>query len=361
MSVETTDQGNKSKKCNLITLLIFAIMENLSDSNELVKSIRSIVKDARQRVARNVNIELIVTYWRIGKEIIENEQRRAIDSKSSRQLILILSKQLTYELGKGFSRANLFNMRKFFLEYPDVQTLSGHLTWSHFSELLILEDKQNRSFYENETTGSLWSVRELKRQIDSSLYERLVLSKGKANKEKLKSLAEKGQILTKPEDIVKDPYVFEFLGLPENKPVLEKDLERRLIRHIEDFLLELGKGFMFVGSQQRITINNTHYFVDMVFYNKILKSYILIELKTTKLKIGDAGQLNTYLNFYKTEVNDTGDNPPIGIIICAEKDDIGAEYFLGGFDNNLFASRFSYILPDKEELIKELENALNAE
>lgn len=336
-------------------------MRNISDHNGLIESIREIIKDARKRVARNVNTELIASYWKIGKTIVENEQKKRIDSKSSRQLILTLSKELTKELGKGFSRANLFNMRKFYLEYSDVQTLSGQLTWSHYSELLIIEDESKRNFYAKETADSSWSVRELKRQIDSSLYERLLLSKGKANKEKVKDLAEKGQALAKPEDVVKDPYVFEFLGLPENKPILERDLEKRLIRHIEDFLLELGKGFMFVGSQQRITINNTHYFVDMVFYNKILKSYILIELKTSKLKIGDAGQLNTYLNFYKTEVNDTDDNPPIGIILCAEKDEIAAEYILGGFDNNLFASRFSYVLPDKEELIKELENALNEE
>jgi hypothetical protein len=172
------------------------------------------------------------------------------------------------------------------------------------------------------------------------------------------NLATKGHEIVNPSDIVKDPYVFEFLGLPENKPLLERDLERKLIRHIEDFLLELGRGFMFVGSQQRITINNTHFYVDMVFYNKILKCYILIELKITKLKVGDAGQLNTYLNFYKTEVNEPGDNPPIGILICAEKDEIGAEYILGGFENNVFASRFTYVLPDKDELIRELENAL---
>lgn len=336
-------------------------MGNLSDYNGLIESIKEIIQDARKKVAINVNIELIATYWKIGKTIVENEQKKRIDNKSSRQLILSLSKELTKELGKGFSRANLFNMRKFYLEYPDVQTVSGQLTWSHYSELLIIEEKSKRNFYAKETVNSLWSVRELKRQIDSSLYERLLLSKGKSQKEKIKDLAEKGQILAKPEDIVKDPYVFEFLGLPESKPLLEKDLEKRLIRHIEDFLLELGKGFMFVGSQQRITINNTHYFVDMVFYNKILKSYILIELKTTKLKIGDAGQLNTYLNFYKTEVNDAEDNPPIGIILCAEKDEIGAEYILGGFDNNLFASRFSYVLPDKAELIKELEIALSDE
>lgn len=171
-------------------------------------------------------------------------------------------------------------------------------------------------------------------------------------------MAIKGQELTKPDDIIKDPYVFEFLGIPENKPMLEKDLEKKLIRHIEDFLLELGKGFMFVGSQQRVTISNTHYYVDMVFYNKILKCYILIELKTRKLKASDAGQLNAYLNFYKTEINETDDNSPIGIIICAEKDEIGAEYFLSGFENNVFASRFTYVLPDKEEIIKELQIVL---
>lgn len=167
--------------------------------------------------------------------------------------------------------------------------------------------------------------------------------------------------MVKPEDIIKNPYVFEFLGIPENKPILEKDLEKKLIRHIEDFLLELGKGFMFVGSQQRLTINNTHYYVDMVFYNKILKSYILIELKTRKLKITDAGQLNTYLNYYKTEVNDADDNEPIGIILCTDKDEITAEYILSGLENNVFASKFTYVLPDKDKLIKEVENVLKRE
>lgn len=336
-------------------------LANIADFKGLIENIREIILTTRTKVIRNVNFELIVTYWKIGKEIIESEQLNQYDSESSRHLILKLSKELTNDLGKGFSRTNLFNMRKFYVEYPDVQTLSGQLNWSHYCELLIIEDKSKRDFYEKEAMNSSWSVRELKRQIDSSLFERLLLSKGQANKEKVMELSTKGHEIAKPSDIVKDPYVFEFLGLPENKPILERDLERKLIRHIEDFLLELGKGFMFVGSQQRITINNTHYYVDMVFYNKILKCYILIELKTTKLKVGDAGQLNTYLNFYKTEVNEPGDNPPIGILICAEKDEIGAEYILGGFENNVFASRFTYVLPDKDDLIRELENALNKE
>jgi predicted nuclease of restriction endonuclease-like (RecB) superfamily len=250
-------------------------------------------------------------------------------------------------------------MRKLYLEFIDVQTLSGHLSWSHICELLTIENKDKRSFYEKEIVNSAWSFRELKRQIDSSLYERLLLSEGKINKEKVLKLAQKGQQLNNAEDILKNPYVFEFLGIPESKPILERDLEAKLIKHIEDFLLELGRGFMFVGSQQRITINNTHYYVDIVFYNKILRCYILIELKTTKLSITDGGQLNTYLNYYKAEINDENDNPPIGIILCTEKDEITAEYILGGFENKLFASKYVTVLPDKQKLIEEVENVMN--
>ncbi|MBD3906919.1 PDDEXK nuclease domain-containing protein [Chryseobacterium sp. Ch-15] len=335
----------------------------------LLENIKSIVLKARSNAYQRINRELVLTYWEIGKEIAEAEKRNNIDYSTSRQIILKLSKLLTKEIGRGFSRSNLFNMRKFYLEYSSVQSLTGQsevfqlssiqLTWTHICELLIIEDKNKRSFYEKETVNSHWSIRELKRQIDSSLYERLLLSQGKSNKEKVLELSKKGQQLNKAEDILKNPYVFEFLGIPENKPLLEKDLESKLIRHIEDFLLELGKGFMFVGSQQRVTINNTHYYVDMVFYNKILQCYILIELKTTKLNIADGGQLNTYLNYYKTEVNDENDNPPIGIILCAEKDEITAEYILGGFENNLFASKYITVLPDKQKLIKEVENVMN--
>lgn len=325
---------------------------------ELLDNIRLIIMKARKNIAQKINTELLMTYWEIGKRIVDEELNKQYDQQSARQLILKLSIQLTKDLGTGFSRTNMFNMRKLYLEYPDVQTLSGQLNWSHYSELLSIEDRQKRAFYKMETEKSCWSIREMKRQIDSSLFERLLLSKGKKNKEIIMNLAANGNELQRPDDIIKDPYVFEFLGIPANKPLMEKDLEKRLIRHIEDFLLELGKGFMFVGSQQRITINNIHYYVDMVLYNKILQSYILIELKTGKLKISDAGQLNTYLNYYKSEVNDVGDNPPVGIIICAEKDAIGAQYILSGYENNLFASRFSYVLPDKEDLIRELEAAL---
>lgn len=334
---------------------------NLTNSeNTLIDSIKSIISNSRKTVSKAVNRELIITYWKIGEQIISNENSEKLNIKSASQVILKLSKELTNELGRGFSRSNLFNMRKFHLEYKSIQTLSGQLSWSHICELLIIENTKKREFYQTEITNSKWSIRELKRQVDSSLYERLLLSSGKANKEKVIELSKKGQELNKPEDIIKSPYVFEFLGIPENKPLLEKELEYKLVRHIEDFLLELGKGFMFVGSQQRVTINNTHYYVDMVFYNKILKSYILIELKTTKLNISDGGQLNTYLNYYKTEINDENDNPPIGIILCTEKNEITAEYILGGFENNVFASKYTYILPNKEELIKELKEIIQS-
>jgi predicted nuclease of restriction endonuclease-like (RecB) superfamily len=330
-------------------------LENIANIDKtLLENIKSIVLKARESVFKKVNEELLATYWNIGKTIVESEQKNNIDNQTSRQIILHLSKQLTNELGKGFSRSNLFNMKRFYIEYADVQTLSGHLSWSHICELLIIEDKNKRSFYEKESVNSSWSIRELKRQIDTSLYERLLLSSGESRKEKVLALSRRGQEIAKADDILKNPYVFEFLGIPENKPLLEKDLEAKLIRHLESFLLELGRGFMFVGSQQRITINNTHYYVDMVFYNKILKAYILIELKTTKLSIADGGQLNTYLNYYKTEVNDENDNLPIGIILCTEKDEITAEYILGGFENSVFASKYTTILPNKQKLIAEV-------
>jgi len=256
--------------------------------------------------------------------------------------------------GKGFSRSNLFNMRMFYFNYPNVQTLSGHLTWSHYCELITVSDIDKRSFYQIESERNNWSIRELQRQIETSLFERLVLSQGAKNKEIVAQLATKGNELNKPEDFIKQPFVLEFLSLPENKPLKEKDLESKLIRHIEMFLLELGKGFMFVGSQQRITLNNTNYYVDMVFYNKILKAYILIDLKRRKLKPADSGQMNMYLNYYKTEINDSDDNLPIGIILCTEKDSIAAEYILSGLDNQIFAGQYTLCIPNKEKLIAEV-------
>lgn len=290
---------------------------------------------------------------------MEEEQGNSYRAEYGKQLITDLSKKLTKEYGNGFSRTNLQNMRNFYLLYPICQTLSGKLSWSHYCELLSISDDNKRSFYEKETINANWSVRELKRQIKTSLFKRLLLSSGDENKEKVLELALNGNEINKASDVVKDPYVFEFLGIPEEKVIMENDLEKALITHIEKFLLELGKGFMYVGSQQRITLGNTHYYVDMVFYNKILRSYVLIELKTGKLMPEAVGQINMYLNYYKTEVNDNTDNEPIGIILCTDKDSIQAEYALGSLSNNIFASKYTLYIPNKEVLEEQVERVLS--
>ena len=324
----------------------------------VVHEIGDLLAAARSNVARQVNNELLSTYWHIGRIIAEYEQTVPERADYGKQTLKELSKALTNEFGKGFSVSNIQFMRRFYQTYQIQQTASVKLSWSHYCELLSISDPDKRSFYEKEAVNSNWSVRELKRQIDSSLFERLLLSRGDANKEQVLALAESGIEIAEPADIIRDPYVFEFLGIPEDKPMLESDLERALVQQIEKFLLELGRGFMFVGTQQRVTINNTHYYVDMVFYNKILRAYVLIELKTTKLTPEAAGQINMYLNYYASEVNDPDDNPPIGIILCTEKNSITAEYALGGLSNNIFASRYVLYMPNKEQLIAQVEAVL---
>jgi len=316
---------------------------------------------ARANLSREVNTTMLNTYWQIGRTIVEREQNGNLKAEYGKKLLPELSKRLTAELGRGYSRSNLYNMRELYLRYPIIQMSSGKLSWSHYLELLSVHDKDARSFYEQECANAKWSVEELKRQIGTSLFERLLLSNGKANKERVLELATEGITMTRPEDMLKEPYVFEFLGAPENKPMLEKDLQAKLIRHIEDFLLELGRGFMFVGSQQRVTIGNTHYYVDMVFYNKILKAYVLIDLKMSDLRIEHAGQMNAYLNYYKTEINDEGDNPPVGIILCKTSKDVVAEYALGGLSNQVFASSYVYYIPDKDALVSEVKTLLERE
>ncbi len=327
-------------------------------NNNLVEQIKSLLENARQKVALEVNTTLLNTYWQIGKIIVEDEAMHIGDSEYERQSLRQLSKVLTTEFGKGFSRSNLSNMRQFYLTHKDVQTASGQLSWSHYCELQTISDEKKRSFYEKECINARWSVRELRRQIESSLFERLLLSSGDANKEKVLSLAMKGNEIEKPADVIRDPYVFEFLGIPEDKVFLESDLEKALVEQIEKFLLELGRGFMFVGTQQRVTFSNHHYYVDMVFYNKILRSYVLIELKTTKLMPEAVGQLNMYLNYYANEVNDQDDNPPIGIILCTDKGNFDVQYALGGLSNQIFASKYVVYMPNKEQLIQQVEAVL---
>ena len=332
---------------------------NLLNNEALVNEIASIITNARNNVAKQVNNELLNAYWNIGRVIVEDELKNNRGEYGKKQLLAI-SKNLTNKFGKGFSQSNLYNMKMFYTKYPIFQSVTGKLSWAHYCELLYISDDDKRSFYEKEAINANWSVRELKRQISSSLFERLLLSNGETNKKKVLELALKGNEIAKPEDIVKDPYVFEFLGLPENKPMMESDLEEALVRQIEKFLLELGKGFMFVGTQQRVTFGNTHYYVDMVFYNKILRSYVLIELKTIKLMPEAVGQLNMYLNYYTAEINDENDNPPIGLILCTDKGNVDMQYALGGLSNNIFASKYVTYMPDKEQLIAQVEAVLSS-
>jgi len=327
----------------------------------IIRQIRDRLFEARNRAASEVNSAMLQAYWDIGRIIIEHEQDGEIKAQYGQQLLAELSKELTNSIGRGFSKSNLYNMRNFYLEYQIFQTVSGKLTWSHYCELLGISDKNEREFYQNESINSRWSVRELNRQIETGLFERVLLSDGTINKEKVLSLAKNGITIESPADILKNPYVFEFIGVPEPKPMLEKELEAKLIRHLEDFLLELGRGFMFVGSQQRITIGNVHYFVDMVFYNKILKAYILIDLKIGELKPEYAGQMNAYLNYYKSEINDKDDNDPVGIILCKTQKDFVAEYALGGLSNQVFAANYVYYIPNKEQLIAEVNALLEKE
>ena len=331
---------------------------NNSTIAPVVNEIKLVLDTARNNVAQQVNNELLCAYWNIGRIICEYEQTDFSRADYGKQTLRVLSKELTKEFGKGFSVSNIQFMRRFYQTYQIQQTASVKLSWSHYCELLSISDADKRSFYEKEAVNANWSVRELKRQIESSLFERLLLSSGEANKEKVLSLALRGNEISVPADIIRDPYVFEFLGLPEDKPMMESDLEKALVEQIEKFLLELGRGFMFVGTQQRVTFSNHHYYVDMVFYNKILRSYVLLELKTTKLMPEAVGQLNMYLNYYANEVNDEDDNPPIGIILCTDKGNFDVQYALGGLSNQIFASKYVLYMPEKEQLIRQVEAVL---
>lgn len=332
-------------------------MSNDIVNGNLINDIKTIIEESKKLIVRNVNTIMLQTYWSIGRRIVEEEQKGNERAEYGSALLKELSKELTKEYGKGFSKSNLFSMRRFYLEFQKFQTLSGKLSWSHYLLLLGVSDLNARSFYEHECENSNWSVRELDRQIDSGLYERLLLSKGDANKKIVLELANQGVTYNTPDSFIKDPMVLEFVGIPE-KPMLESDLEKAIIDHIEDFLLELGRGFMFVGSQQRISIAGMNYYVDMVFYNKILKSYVLIDLKMNKLKPENFGQMNMYVNYYKNEVNDEGDQDPIGIILCARKEEALAKMSIQGIENNIYAARYTTVMPDIEVLQAEVERVV---
>ena len=329
-----------------------------TDLDELTKSIRVLVEERKKQISRNVNNEILLTYWEIGRLIVDKETKKNINQKSSRALILDLSKVLSIQIGKGYNRSNLTYMRLFYIKYPIGVTLSHQQSWSHYIEFLKIDDVLERGFYEKQSTIEKWSVRELRRQKDSALFQRLALSK---DKEGILKLSQQGQIIDNEEDLVKDPYVLEFLGLPEKSRYTEKQLESKIIENLQKFLLELGKGFAFVGSQYRITLNNTHFYVDLVFYHRILKCFVIIDLKIGEVKHTDIGQMNMYLNYFKEEENVENDNPPIGIILAASKDEIMVRYATGGLSNKLFVSKYQTYLPEKYLLQKRVRKILDEE
>ena len=305
--------------------------------NFLINNIGKILEEGRKKAIQSVNQILVQTYWEIGKQIVEYEQKGEEKAEYGTALLSSLSQDLKLRFGKGFSKSNVYLMRQFYLKYPKFQTVSGKLSWSHYSELLSIEDDLSRQFYEKQSLNDNWSVRELKRQINSALFHRIALSKDKKG---VLELSTKGQVIEKNDDIIKDPFVLEFLKIPEDYKYSEKELEQKIIDNLQSFLLELGKGFAFIGRQYRITLDNNHFYVDLVFYHRILKCFVLIDLKVGKVTHQDAGQMNMYLNYFKKEESYAGDNPPIGIILGSEKEKLTVEYALGSITNNVFVSKY---------------------
>ena len=326
------------------------------DYAQLVSQISNLWGEARTHAISAVNTSLLMANWHTGQYIVEFEQKGQLKAEYGKQLLTNLAKDLTHRLGKGYSRSNLFNMRLFYIHFPKIQTVSGQLSWSHYLELLKCDDPMEMQFYMSQALQENWSVRSLKRQINSSLFERLALSTDKAG---VLALANEGHQIAQPTDLIHDPYILEFTGLPQQKRYKESELEAALKKHMETFLLELGRGFAFVGRQYIIPIGSRRFKVDLVFYHTILKCYVLIDLKRAEIRHSDIGQMNMYLNYFKKEVCQPDDNAPIGIVLGAKKDELLMEYALEGIDNNLFAARYQLYLPNKAELQAQLNRMLN--
>ena len=351
------NMNEKEIKKDFATTSKGILQNNDSEYVRLVSQISGLWEKAKEKAAFAVNTELLEANWQTGRYIVEFEQGGNIKARYGEQLITNLAKDLTRMRGRGFSRSNLIYMRKFYLTFQKSETLSHQLTWSHYFELLKCDDPMEMQFYMKECIKEGWKVRELKRQINSSLFQRLALS---TDKEGVLALANEGHQIQSATDIIRDPYILEFTGLPRQKRYKEKDLEDALKAHMEQFLLELGRGFAFIGRQYIIPIGSRQFKVDLVFYHAILKCYVLIDLKRAEIKHGDIGQMNLYLNYFKNEICQPDDNPPVGIVLGARKDELLMEYALQGIDNQLFAARYQLYLPNREELQSQLDNLLNS-
>ncbi|MFA4853049.1 MAG: PDDEXK nuclease domain-containing protein [Bacteroidales bacterium] len=314
---------------------------------DLVQQISDVYVQGRQKAVLAINTYLIETYWKIGQYIVEFEQGGSAKAKYGKALLENLSKDLSKLHGKGFSRSNLNYMRLFYQHYPICEELPHKLSWTHFCELVKIDDPLERSFYEKQTIIENWSTTELIRQKKSSLFLRLAASK---DKEGILQLSRQGQIIQNPADLIREPYVLEFLKIPEPYHLRESDLEKRIIDQLQQFLLELGKGFAFVGRQYRVPVGNRPHHVDLVFYHRILKCFVLIDLKKEEAGYEDVGQMNMYLGYFEAEENTEGDNPPVGIVLAKEKDELLVKYALHNISSQLFVSKYQLYLPNREEL-----------
>lgn len=332
---------------------------SLSPSSEypqLLSQIAATYSGGQMTAVQSVQQTMLRTYWQIGRHIVEFEQEGRAKSEYGSKLINRLSKDLSDQLGKGFSRSNLIYMRLFYQRYPVMGDLSDQLTWGHYVELAGIEHDLERSFYEKQAARERWTIRELKRQKNSALFLRLA---GSQDKEGLLKLARQGHVVEQPADIVHDFYVFEFLKIPEPHHISESDLETRLLDNLQTFLLELGKGFTYVGRQYRITLDNRHYKVDLVFYHRLLRCFVLIDLKIRKVQHEDIGQMNMYMGYFAEEENAPDDKPPIGIVLTREKNDLLVKYATYGMDSQLFVSKYQLYLPDADQLRRAIEPLLN--
>ncbi len=329
-------------------------------NNHFFADIKKVIMKARKSAYYSVNKEMLKAYFEIGRKIVEEEQKGKKRADYGKYLIDELSKQLKREFGKGFSSTSLKNMRLFYKIYQNkiCQSLTDEffkLSWTHYCELIKIEDGYKRTYFEKYAIIENLSVRDLKRQINSLHYERLLMSK---DKKSLIKYEKKSFMPSKTNEVFKDPYILEFLDLEEKSIYTEKELERKVLSKLQHFLLELGQGFSFVARQKRFTLDNEHYFIDLLFYNIYLKCYVVVELKTSRFNHKDAGQMNFYLNYIKKEVNNKDDNDPIGIILCTDKHDVSVEYATFGILNKVFVSKYMLYLPSKKLLMNQVKDLL---
>ncbi len=368
----------------------------IKETDRLAEQIAGLIEQAKQHIIAQVNSTMTCTYYEIGRMIVEQEQKGQKRAEYGKKLLSELAKQLTERFGKGFSRRNLSNMRQFYLVYsPSILTEAGKreskqlvsgkdseiwqtpsaksgaslkiwqtvsakfpLSWSHYLFLMGITNPEERKFYETEATNENWSLREMKRQFNSALYERLSLSR---DKDEIAKLSTQGQIVERPEDIVKDPYILEFLGLREDSSYSESDLEQHIIDELQNFLMELGKGYTFVGRQVRLTFDEQHFYVDLVFFNRLLQCFVLIDLKIGDITHQDLGQMQMYVNYYDRKVKLPTENPTVGILLCKKKNNAVVEMTLPEGNNQIFASKYELVLPDKETLMRLLEDKAGEE